>query len=70
MKMDTQFKLTITANLSDGSEINDIEATDAVSAEDIGETAWALARVAAGSHAIDIGKVAQITSLVIVAVPA
>jgi hypothetical protein len=60
---EARFLLTITANYSDGTEVNDIEIDASVPESDIGEVA-----MAAGS--INAPEGVAVTSLVIVAVVA
>jgi hypothetical protein len=61
--MGMQFKLTITVNLSDGTEINDLELEGTFTSDEIGDAAWKAAAGAQTEHSV-------ITSLVIVAVVA
>ena len=65
--MGMQFRLTVTANFSDGSEISDIDVADPVLSDDIGDTALTAASEA--RHALQLPPV-DITSLVIIAVVA
>lgn len=60
---EARFHLTITANYSDGTEVNDMEIVPTVPESEIGEAA-----MDAGTHNAPEG--ATITSLVIVAVVA
>lgn len=71
MEATKTFHLTVTANLADATEINDIEISETVSADDIGTRSWAVAKDAVTAAALDAGKAPPaITSLVIVAVAA
>lgn len=64
--MRAMFKLTITVNLSDGSEINDIEVPGSFTSDDIGNAAV----ITANAVLTDVPAGVTITSLVIIAVVA
>lgn len=65
--MPLQFKLTVTVNFSDGTEINDIELSGTFTSDEIGD---AVLTAAAEARHAQQEPPAYITSLVIVAVVA